>query len=397
MTDIQREIRELEREPGRGLYRNDFLLSWEKGQEEIRAVLRAAGILGMLREQDRSCRVFDSGLGISLFRDMSTRTRFSFSSACNLLGLAVQDLDEKKSQIVHGETVRETSTMVSFMAETIGIRDCMNIGKGHTYMAEVARSVEGSFREGVLPQRPPVLNLQCDLDHPTQTLADLMHLAAEFGGLENLRGKKVAMSWAYAPSYGKPLSVPQGIIALLPRFGMDVVLAHPEGYGLQPETLEVAKESARSGGGRFTVSHSMPEAFEDADIVYPKSWGPYAAMETRTRMYGDGDIEGIDELEKEMLAENARHKDWECTASLMETTRDGNALYCHCLPADISGVSCGEGEVEASVFERYRVPLYREAGYKPLVIAAMILLGSVADPAGVLRRLAGGASGPRRP
>jgi len=192
-------------------------------------------------------------------------------------------------------------------------------------------------------------------------MADAMHIVQHFGGPERLRGKKLAMSWAYSPSYGKPLSVPQGIIGLMTRFGMDVVLTHPQGYEVMRETLDVAKRNAAKGGGSFRVTNNMREAFAGADIVYPKSWAPYAAMERRTELYGRGNMAGIKDLEKELLARNAKHKDWECTEELMEETNGGHALYMHCLPADISGVSCQEGEVAASVFDRYRDHLYREA------------------------------------
>jgi knotted carbamoyltransferase YgeW len=178
--------------------------------------------------------VFNSGLGISVFRDNSTRTRFSYASALNLLGLAQQDLDEGKSQIAHGETVRETANMISFCADAIGIRDDMFLGAGNAYMREVGEALDDGHKQGVLPQRPALINLQCDIDHPTQSMADLAWLREHFGSLENLKGKKIAMTWAYSPSYGKPLSVPQGIIGLMTRFGMDVTLAHPEGYDLIP-------------------------------------------------------------------------------------------------------------------------------------------------------------------
>ena len=369
------------------MYLNDFLLTWEKSDQEIEAVFKVAEILKSFRKDNISPRVFDSGLGISIFRDNSTRTRFSFASACNLLGLAVQDLDEGKSQIAHGETVRETANMVSFMADVIGIRDDMYIGKGHTYMKEVAASVEAGYREGVLEQRPTLVNLQCDIDHPTQSMSDALHIINHFGGVENLKGKKLAMTWAYSPSYGKPLSVPQGIIGLLTRFGMEVTLAHPKGYEVMPEVEDIARVNAENCGGSFNKTNDMAEAFKNADIVYPKSWAPFAAMERRTELYGKGDFDGIDALEKELLAENAKHKDWECTEELMKTTKEGKALYMHCLPADISGVSCKEGEVEASVFDRYRVPLYKEASYKPYIIASMIFLSKFKNPADTFREL----------
>jgi knotted carbamoyltransferase YgeW len=369
------------------MYENDFFLTWEKSRDELDAVFTVADALRCLRENNISPKVFDSGLGISLFRDNSTRTRFSFASACNMLGLEVQDLDEGKSQIAHGETIRETSNMISFMADVIGIRDDMYIGKGNTYMHQVVDAVKEGYRDGILEQRPTLVNLQCDIDHPTQAMADMLHMIHESGGIEKLKGKKVAMTWAYSPSYGKPLSVPQGVVGLMTRMGMEVALAHPKGYEIMSEVEDIAKENARVSGGKFTKTNSMKEAFEGADFVYPKSWAPFKAMQKRTDLYGAGDHDGIKALEKELLAQNALHKDWECTEDMMKMTKDGNALYLHCLPADISGVSCEAGEVAASVFDRYRVPLFKQASFKPYVIASMIFLSKVRDPQKVLSAL----------
>ncbi|MGL4986935.1 MAG: knotted carbamoyltransferase YgeW [Treponemataceae bacterium] len=377
------------------MYNNDFFLTWQKTRDELDAVFTVAEALKDLRVNNISSKIFKTGLGISIFRDNSTRTRFSYASACNLLGLNVQDLDEGKSQIAHGETVRETANMVSFMADVIGIRDDMYIGKGHTYMKEVSQAVQDGHSDGVLEQRPTLVNLQCDIDHPTQSMADAMHLINEFGGIENLRGKKIAMTWAYSPSYGKPLSVPQGIIGLMTRFGMNVTLAHPKGYEVMSEVEEVAMRNVQAHGGSFTKTNSMAEAFKDADIVYPKSWAPFVAMEKRTDLYEKNDFDGIKALEKELLAQNAQNQnDWQCTEKLMQSTKDGKALYMHCLPADITGVSCKIGEVDASVFDRYRVPLYKEASWKPYIIAAMIFLSKVRNPQGVLAGLE--AKGSRR-
>lgn len=371
------------------LYGKDFLLSWDKTLPELKLILQTAELLKLLYENNVSLRVFDSGLAISNFRDNSTRTRFSFASASNLLGLAVQDLDEGKSQIAHGETVRETANMISFLTEVIGIRDDMYIGKGHTYMREVGDALDDGFQQGVLAQRPGIVNLQCDIDHPTQSMADLAWLKEHFGSLEALRGKKLAMTWAYSPSYGKPLSVPQGILGLMTRFGMDVTLAHPKGYELMPEIIALAGKQAKESGGSFKQVDSMEKAFVDADIVYPKSWASYDVMKKRTDLYADGDHAGIAKLEKSCLKENASHKDWECDEAKMKLTKNGEALYMHCLPADITDVSCKAGEVSASVFEKYRIPTYKEAGYKPYIIAAMMLTNRMEDVVGTIGELMG--------
>jgi len=370
-----------------GLYQRDFLLTWEKSESDLKTVLDVAEVLREMRAANISPRVFDSGLAISNFRDNSTRTRFSFASAANLLGLAVQDLDEQKSQIAHGETVRETANMISFLSDFIGIRDDIFLGEGNRYMREVGDALDDGFSEGVLPVRPGIINLQCDMDHPTQSLADLMHLRDLYGSLDSLRGKKIVMSWAYSPSYGKPLSVPQGIIALMSRFGMNIELAYPEGYGLIPEIIEIAGQNARSSGGSFTVSHSMEEAVKDADIVYPKSWAPYHIMQQRTELLKRSDKAGLKELEQACLTNNARFTNWEYDETKMKMTANGNALYMHCLPADISGVSCERGEVSAAAFEHYRISTYREAGFKPYIIAAMMFTNRFANPGEVLKEI----------
>lgn len=386
MKKIQQLIDEIKRYRS-SLYGKDFLLTWDKTLDELNVILLVAEALKEMRAQDISPRVFDSGLAISSFRDNSTRTRFSFASACNLLGMAVQDLDETKSQIAHGETVRETANMISFLSDVIGIRDDMFLGKGHTYMLEVAEALDDGFKKNVLPVRPAIVNLQCDIDHPTQSMADLLHLKKHFGSLENLRGKKIAMTWAYSPSYGKPLSVPQGIIGLMTRFGMKVDLAHPEGYDLIPEVMDIASKNARESGGKFRVVKNMNTAFKNADIVYPKSWAPYSVMRKRTELLLSGDTEGLKTLEKQCLANNAKYKTWECNKENMKLTRDGKALYMHCLPADISGVSCKEGEVDKKTFEKYRIETYIEAGFKPYIISAMILSSLFKNISGTLEEI----------
>jgi knotted carbamoyltransferase YgeW len=369
------------------LFQKDFLLTWEHPQEELQAILTLADTFKRLHQEGKSYKSFDTGLAISIFRDNSTRTRFSFASAANALGLGLADLDEQKSQVAHGETVRETANMISFLTEVIGVRDDMFLGEGHTYMQEVGAALSDGAANGVLHRRPSIVNLQCDIDHPTQALADLAWLRSHFGSLDNLKGKKIAMTWAYSPSYGKPLSVPQGIIGLMTRFGMDVRLAHPEGYDLIPEVVELAGKQAAQSGGKFTKTNSMDEAFAGADIVYPKSWAPYHVMEQRTKLLKVSDKDGLKELEKACLANNAKHTDWECTRAKMNLTAGQKALYMHCLPADITDISCPRGEVSAEVFEQYRIPTYNEASYKPFVISALMFLTRMQDPAAKLESI----------
>ncbi|KKU82680.1 MAG: putative carbamoyltransferase YgeW [Microgenomates group bacterium GW2011_GWA2_47_8] len=355
-------------------YDHDFLRTWDKSVDHLKATLAVAQTLRDLHKQGISPKVFNTGIAVSIFRDKSTRTKYSYAAAANLLGLEIEDLDEKKSQITHGETIMETVNMLSFLTRTIGIRDDIFLGVGHQYMVEVASAADWGYKNSVLNQRPSVINLQCDEDHPTQSLSDMLHLVNYFGGIEKLRDKKLTMSWAYSPSYGKPMSVPQGVIALMTRFGMNVTLAYPKGYNLIPEIEAYAGREAKKSGGAFRIMNNMEEAFDGADIVYPKSWASYGVMKKRTELLKKKDDKELLALEKEALAQNAKYSSWTCTQHLMRRTKHGKALYMHCLPADISGVSCKQGEVEASVFDGFKKETYAQAGYKPFIIAAMILL-----------------------
>jgi len=384
--DIKNKIKELKNLKPE-LFGKDYLLTWEKSEDDLKTLLKVAEIIKDMRDENISPKVFESGLAVSLFRDNSTRTRFSYASAANLLGMEIQDLDETKSQIAHGETVRETANMISFMTDFIGIRDDKFLGEGNKYMREVAEALDDGYFNEVLPSRPGIVNLQCDIDHPTQSMADLQHLVKHFGSLEALKGKKIAVTWAYSPSYGKPLSVPQGIIGLMTRFGMDVELAYPEGYNLIQDVVDLAGKQAKESGGSFKVSNSMQDAFKDADIIYPKSWAPYHVMEKRTELLKKNDHEGLKELEKAALAENANHKAWTVDQKMVDLTKDKKALYMHPLPADISGVSCEHGEVTGEVFEKYRIETYKEAGWKPYIIAAVMFCNKINNPAKALEKI----------
>ena len=369
------------------MYQKDFFLTWEKTDAELKATLLLAECLKEMHRQGKSLHVFDSGLAISIFRDKSTRTRFSFASASNALGLGLSDLDEEKSQLSHGETVRETANMISFLTEVLGIRDDMYLNEGDKYMREVSTAVQEGYEEGILHRRPSVISLQSDIDHPTQALADLLQLKNHFGSFEALKGKKLAMTWGYSPSYGKPLSVPQGLIGLLPRLGMDISLAYPEGYGLIPEIVDLAKKEAAENNTKFEIVNSMEEAFQGADTICAKSWAPYHIMQRRTELLKKADKAGLQELEKECLANNAKFQNWECDAKKMSLTTNGNALYLHPLPADISDVNCKHGEISKEVFDKVRLDTYRQASYKPFVIAAMIFLTRIENPMEKLEKM----------
>jgi knotted carbamoyltransferase YgeW len=354
------------------VYGRDFLRTWDFSVAELTLIAQTAKKIRAAAQCNKSCAIGKRGLAVANFRDKSTRTRLAFASACSLLDLNSFVFDEATSQVGHGETIKETSVMLSFATEVIGIRDDIYVGKGEEYMRQVVASLVESHAAGILRNlRPTIVNLQSDVDHPTQTMSDLLHLFHLFG--PRLHQKKICISWAYSPSYGKPLSVPGGLIALLPRFGMDVTLAHPEGFEMLDVTLEAAKQGAREGGGSFRVVKSMAEGIEGVDVVYAKSWGSLQFMKTRVENQNyDGPAE------KSMLERlKPLAKDWEYNEEKAKLAP--GASYMHCLPADISGVSCQQGEVAAAVFEKDRLNMYREASWKPFVCSAVMTLQRVKE------------------
>jgi N-acetylornithine carbamoyltransferase len=278
-----------------------------------------------------------------MFFDKSTRTRNSFEAGITQLGGHGHFLTTDAMQVSHGESAKDTGVILSRYGHAIAIRHDLIPGEGNAYMREVARWAD-----------VPVINMQCDVDHPCQTLADLMTIREKLG--RDLRGRKLAVTWAYAPSYAKPLSVPQGLIMLMPRFGMDVVLAHPPEYSLMPETMQAARENARRAGVKFEVAGSMEEAFRDADVVIPKSWGCLGTMGSNPQ---------------ESLRIAKQYQNWICDAARMKLAKPA-ALYMHPLPADRGN------EVTDEVIDGPRSVVYDEAENR-LHTAKAIMALTMAD------------------
>ncbi len=281
----------------------DLITTQEWSRQEIDTLIDVAFDLKRRRALGEPHALLRDKVLMLLFFFSSTRTRASFEAGMAQLGGHAQFIESASTQISHGDTAKEIGSILGRYGSGIAIRQC-DWGVGNRYIREVAEA-----------SRVPVLNMQCDQYHPFQILADLMTIL-EYKG-PDLRGKKIAVSWAYAKSYQKPLSVPQSLILLMTRFGMDVTLAHPPEYELQGAILEQAANNARMGGGQFEVVHEMDAAFENADVVYPKSWGCM--------------------LQTEDAEESARiggqYESWITDNRRMGLANDG-AIYMHCLPAD---------------------------------------------------------------
>jgi len=353
------------------LHGRSLLVTRDWSAPEIDALLAVASRFEAADRAGRATDLLPNELAYALFFDNSTRTKSAWAGAASRLGMRPVIVDGSSTQVEHGETAEETGAMLGMNAHALGVRHDLILGEGNRFMRAVRQGIADYLAATRDPRQVPVVNLQCDVDHPTQVLADLMWLRESFPG--GLRKKKIAMTWAYSPSYAKPLSVPQGVAMLMTREGADVVLAHPPGYTLMPDTLETAAKHARESGGTFTVTDSMDDAFAGADAVYPKSWGPYDLMLERVEANRARDRERMKDIERRALERNASHRDWICDERRMGLTKGGDALYLHCLPADIGD------EVTPGVMAKHKVNVAREANKKLYVIMALLAVAKVPD------------------
>jgi N-acetylornithine carbamoyltransferase len=243
-----------------GLRGRDFIGDLDFSKEEVETILDVAWDLKKKRAMGVSHAYLRDKVLAMLFFFSSTRTRGSFEAGMAQLGGHAAFIESRTTQVSHGDTEKELGEIFGRYFDGISIRH-VDWGIGNRYLNLVAEA-----------SRVPVLNMQCEIYHPHQCLADLMTIMEKKG--RDLRRKKMVVSWAYASSYLKPISVPQSLILQMPRFGLDVVLAHPPEFSLMPDVMEQAREQARKHGAGFEVVQDMDEACEDADIIYAKSWGP---------------------------------------------------------------------------------------------------------------------------
>lgn len=282
----------------------DYIATQDWTREELETVLETAFDLKRRFALGEPTRLLTDKTLFMIFFDKSTRTRNAFEAGMTQLGGHAHDLNPDIMQISHGESPRDTGIILSRYGHGIAIRHDLVPGEGDVYIREVAQHAD-----------VPVINLQSDVDHPTQTIADLMTMREKFP--DGLRGRKVTVSWAYAPSYAKPMSVPQGLIWLMTRYGMHVTLAHPPEYSLMEPIVADARRNAEKSGGVFEIVHDMDQAFQQADVVYPKSWG----------------IESLFGEPEKALEIARKYTSWICNEERMRLAKL-SAIYMHCLPAD---------------------------------------------------------------
>jgi len=285
------------------LHGRDLIGDLDFSREEVETVLDVAFDLKRKRALNELTPILRDRVLAMLFFFSSTRTRGSFEAGMAHLGGHAAFIESRTTQISHGDTPKEIGEIFGRYFDGIAIRH-VDWGIGNKYLNEVAKA-----------SRVPVLNMQCDVYHPFQCLADLMTIIEKKG--RDLRRKKMVVSWAYAASYQKPISVPQSLVVQMPRFDMDVVLAHPPEFKLMPDVMDAAREQARKYNTSFTVTDSMEEAFKDADIVYAKSWG--ALLTTNDQEEGAKIIK--------------KYESWITDEKKMKLAKP-DAIYMHPLPAD---------------------------------------------------------------
>ena len=356
------------------LYGRSLLTTHDWSTDDLDTLLAAASRLEALDRAGVRVDVLRGELAYAMFFDNSTRTKSAWAGAAARLGMHPVIVDGSSTQVSHGETAEETGAMLGMNAHALGVRHDLILGEGNAFMRDVQRGIDGYLAATDDARVVPIVNLQCDVDHPTQSLADLLWLREHFGG--SVAGKRVTVSWAYSPSYAKPLSVPQGVVSLLTRFGAHVTLAHPPGYELLDEPMAWATEGAAASGGSLRVTDDLDDAFAGAQAVYPKSWGPQVLMRERVAANRQGDRDAMHDIEQRALAQNAEFRGWICDERRMALTAD--ALYLHCLPADIGA------EVSPGVMEQFRVAVAREANKKVYVVMALLAAAKVPDLTAVL-------------
>jgi N-acetylornithine carbamoyltransferase len=315
----------------------DLIGDLDFSKEEVETVLDVAFDLKRRRALNEPHPYLRDKVLAMLFFFSSTRTRGSFEAGMAQLGGHAAFIESATTQIKHGDTAKEIGEIYGRYFDGISIRHC-DWGAGNAYINEVAKY-----------SRSPILNMQCDVYHPFQCLADLMTIMEKKG--RDLRKRKVVVSWAYAASYLKPISVPQSLILQLPRFGMDVTLAYPKEFVLMPEIEAEAQAQARKFGTNFEIVDDMEAAFQDADVIYAKSWGPLLTT--------------TDATEGKRLQDS--YKDWITDARKMALAKE-DAIYMHPLPAD------RDIEVTSEVMDGPNSVVYDEAENRLHVQKAVMAL-----------------------
>lgn len=319
-----------------------FITCQDWSKDDLDTVFEVSKYLKMKHALNDTPTLLKDKTAFLMFFEQSTRTRNSMEAGITQLGGHAHFLDTSTMQIAHGESAKDTAQVLSEFGDAICVRNCF-YGIGNEYLNALAKYTT-----------VPIISLQDDIYHPMQVLADMMTINEVFG---NPRKLKVAISWAYATSHAKPLSVPQSQILMFARYGMDVTVAAPKEFPLMPNIVDTAKQNAELSGGSLKFVDNMEDAFRDADIVIPKNWGGFLGVEDPNTAEGKAQMK--ENLEK--------HKDWICDEKIMSITKK-SSIYMHALPADRGK------EVVDSVIDGPHSVVVQEAGNRIHTAKAIMAL-----------------------
>lgn len=323
----------------------DFIETVVWSKEELQMLLDTAQHLKLEFSLGKREKILADKNLFMMFFEHSLQTCNSIKAAMTQLGGHAHYFTPNKMELAHGQTPKDTGKILSRYGHGIAIKNCC-YSLGNKYIKEVAHFAD-----------VPVINLQCDIDHPCQAIADIMTMQEKFDA--SLRGRKIALTWAYSENYSRPLSLPQGLITLMPRFGLDIVLASPPEYKLMPKAVETAQKLAAENGTLFETTDNIDDAFRNADIVYPYFWGCHEYLCQ----------EGILECDRPKLCKDIlkKYDDWVCSPGKMKLAKK-TAVYMHPLPADRGY------EVEDSVIDGEQSAVYDQAENRLHTIKAICAL-----------------------
>lgn len=260
-----------------------------------------------------------------LFFNPSLRTRMSFEAAMANLGghaLVMQagkdswTLEFSDGTVMDGATqehIRDAARVMSRYVDILAVRssELMTTASQTAAAAGWPEQRADTVLRGFMRHATvPVINMESNVFHPCQALADALTMREKLG---DMHGRKVVVSWTYHPK-ALPLATPHSQLLAAAALGAEVSLAHPEGWDLDEEVVARAHALARDAGGSLAIGHDRVAALDRADVVIAKSWASLA-------QFGDWEAE---------RAARSAHRDWLIDDAALDRTAGGHLM--HCLP-----------------------------------------------------------------
>jgi ornithine carbamoyltransferase len=289
----------------------DLITTQDWSLEELQATLKLARDLKTNYHRGHVPQLLSNKTFFMLFYAPSTRTRAAFEAGMTYLGGHAQYIDVSTTRLGSGEEAKDVAKMYEKYGQGLGVR-ILDSAIDYVYGAGVS-----VVREYARYADIPVINMACCTYHPTQGLADLMTVQEELG---KVRNKKYVIMWAYAKSFRGRCSIQEESL-IMPRFGMDTVLAYPPGFEIDPKIVEQARSNAKASGGDFQITNDLNSAVEGANVVFPRNWASNELLTAGASKFGK-------EREVEL---HEKYRDWTLTQNLLDKM-DRKVIVTHVLP-----------------------------------------------------------------